>query len=316
MLAGIDVGGTKIGLCLGDVDGHVLAKERLPTDHDRAPGDLLLDVVRRLSALAERTRRGPIVALGLAVPGPLSYAEGRLLEVPNMPRWQHFPLRDWLTKHAPAPATFMNDANASVLAEATWGAARGATSAVFLTMSTGMGAGLWLDGRVYEGPNALAGEIGHLRLREDGPVGFGVRGSAEGYCSGPGIVQVAEAERRVARQSGTPTALEGLTVITARDVCELARAGDTAALAALRRCGTELGRLCATLADILDPEVIVLGTIGTAYFDLFEPFVTRGLEEGAIRGANARIAVRPSALSDRGNQTALAVARRLLELRA
>jgi glucokinase len=313
LLAGLDVGGTKLGLCIGDADGRVLARDRIATDPTRPAAELLAASLARLRELATGLSAGPIAALGLAVPGPLSYAEGRLLEVPNLPLWQFFPLRDWLQRESPWPASFMNDANASMLAEALWGAARGTQSAVFLTMSTGMGAGLWLDGRVYEGPRALAGEIGHLRLRDDGPVGFGVRGSVEGYCSGPGIVQVAEAELLAARQAGLATRLLGLDPITPKDVCELARAGDTAALAVIQRCGRELGRLCAILADVLDPELIVLGTIGTAYFELFAPLVRAGLEADAIRGAVTRVRVAPSLLEDRGNQTALAVARRLLD---
>ncbi len=314
LLAGLDVGGTKLGVCVGDRDGRVLAKDRFDTDLSRSAESLLEEAIERITALA-RSQGGDVAALGLAVPGPLSYREGRLLEVPNLPRWQFFALRDWLAREVRWPATFMNDANAGVLAEALWGAAKGTTSAVFLTMSTGMGAGFWLDGRVYEGPRALAGEIGHLKLRDDGPVGFGVRGSVEGYCSGPGIVQVAEAERLAARQAGVATELAELDPITPKDVCELARAGDSAALAVVRRCGAELGRLCAILADLLDPEVIVLGTIGSAWFDVWAPFARAGLAEHAIRGAQDRVAVRPSGLVDRGNQTALAVARRLLDSR-
>ena len=312
ILAGLDVGGTKLGLCVGDQEGRVLAADRIATDPARAPDELLREAIAGIGRLAASIGAPGIAALGLAVPGPLSYREGRLLEVPNLPRWQYFELRDWLARESPWPADFMNDANASMLAEANWGAARGTTSAVFLTMSTGMGAGLWLDGRVYEGPRALAGEIGHLRLRGDGPVGFGVRGSVEGYCSGPGIVQVAEAERLAAQQAGITTGLLGLAPITSQDVCGLAQRGDTAALAVVRRCGRELGRLCAILADILDPEVIVLGTIGTAYFDLWAPFARDGLLRDAIRGAEQRVRIAPSSLEDRGNQTALAVARRLL----
>jgi glucokinase len=228
-----------------------------------------------------------------------------------MPRWQFFTVGEWLDQRLPGPGAFMNDANASVLAEVLWGAAQGAHSAVFLTMSTGMGAGLWLDDRLYEGPRALAGEIGHLRLRADGPVGFGKRGSVEGYLSGPGIVQVAAAELLVCRQTGVATAL-GEDAITAERVCALARAGDSAALAVLDRCGAELGNLCAMLADLLDPEVIVLGTIGSAAFDLWEPRARAAMAAEAIPGSGRRVALRPSGLTDRGNQAALAVATRLV----
>ncbi len=153
-----------------------------------------------------------------------------------MPRWQHFPLVSWLQERADVPVAMMNDANASVLAEAYWGAAVGADTAIFLTMSTGMGAGLLLGGRVFEGPLALAGEIGHIRLRDDGPVGFGKRGSVEGYLSGPGMVQVAEAEARIYTQTGRTTALADEEITPPR-LCTLARRGDPAAVAAMDRIG-------------------------------------------------------------------------------
>lgn len=310
-LAGLDVGGTKIGIAIGEPGGRVLASDRIATDHARAPGDVLAEAVRRVLELCDERGLPRPAALGLAVPGPVSYREGRLLEVPNMPRWQRFALREWLDANAPCPAAFMNDANASVLAEAKWGAARDAASAIFLTMSTGMGAGLWLDGRVYEGPLALAGEVGHLRMRDDGPVGFGRRGSVEGYCSGPGIVQVAEAERLACAQQGVDTRLAGLHPITPQDVCRLALHGDAGALAVVERCGVELGRLCAMLVDLFNPDVIVLGTIGSAFFELWEPLARAGIDADALPAAADHVRIRPTGLEDRGNQTALAIAARL-----
>ncbi len=304
---GLDIGGTKLGLSLADELGRILASDRLPTDHAQSPESILAEALDRLTRLAGENRP---VALGVAAPGPLSYAKGCLLEVPNMPRWQHFPLVSWLGERAEAPVAMMNDANASVLAEACWGAARGADTAVFLTMSTGMGAGLLLGGRVFEGPLALAGEIGHLRLRDDGPVGFGKRGSVEGYLSGPGMVQVAEAEARIFTQTGRETALsEG--PITPKRLCELARAGDPAAVSALDHIGDALGRLCALLIDLLNPDVIVMGTIGTAYPDLFVDRARAVIQREAIPQAAAHVRIVPSGLEDRGNQTAAAVAHRL-----
>ena len=318
VLGGIDLGGTKIGISLGDRDGRILQQDRFATDHSRGPQDLLQESVERLRrlcvahGLAGSADLSELEAVGMACPGPLDYAAGCLLEVPNVPGWQRFPLRSWLEEHLAPPSTFMNDANAGVLAEVLWGAAQGVSTAIFLTMSTGMGAGLYLDGRVFEGPRALAGEIGHVRLRDDGPVGFGKRGSVEGYLSGPGMVQVAEAECLRFVHAGLETQLAGAEV-TPRRICELAAAGDPAAVAVLDRCGFELGRLCAMLADILDPEVIVLGTIGSAWFDLWEPRAMAVVRAEALDGVASRMALRPSTLTDRGHQQALAVARRLLE---
>lgn len=307
-LAGLDIGGTKIGIAVGDADGNVLASDRIANEPHTAPDELLRQALRRLDALGVTLP----AALGVACPGPLSYSEGRLLEVPNMPRWQGFALREFLQQHVRVPCAFMNDANASVLADHYWGAARDARNAIFLTMSTGMGAGLLLDGRVYEGTLALAGEIGHLRLRDDGPVGFGKRGSVEGYLSGPGMVQVAHAEVLAFAQAGRPTVLAG-GELTPERICAAARAGDAAATAVLDRCGAELGRLCAWLVDVLNPDVLILGTIGAAHLDLFEPRLRAVLDAEALPRAAAHVQVRGSGLIDRGNQTALAVARRVLE---
>lgn len=315
VLAGLDVGGTKIGFALGHADGTVLASDRIATDHEREPFDLLREAFERLESMRASKRIAEPIALGVACPGPLSYTERRLLEVPNMPRWQQFEIGGFLDEFASVPSRFMNDANASVLAEVYWGAASGADSAVFLTMSTGMGAGLFLGGRLYEGPLALAGEVGHLRLCDDGPVGFGKRGSVEGYLSGPGIVQVATAELCAFEQRGTRTRLADEEV-TPQRVCELAVEGDAAALAVVDRCGEQLGRLCAWLVDLLNPDAIVLGTIGTAFFRLWEPRIRAVLAREALPRAANHVAIRPSGLTDRGAQTALAIAKRVLDDRS
>ena len=311
LLAGLDIGGTKIGVSLGTVDGRVIASDRLATDPGRDASELLTEAWRLSAAMASAAGLGMPVALGVAAPGPLSYLEGRLLEVPNMPRWQHFQLQAWLDQNVACPSAFMNDANAGVLAEVMWGAARGADTAVFLTMSTGMGAGLWIGGRVHEGAQALAGEVGHIRLAGDGPVGFGKRGSVEGFCSGPGLVQLAFAERTRLVQLGKVTRLSEVGSLDAEIVCGLAAGGDEGAIHAVTRSGEAVGELCAMLVDLLNPDVIVLGTIGTAWFELFEPHVVRVIEREALGTAARHVAVRPSGLPARGDQAALAIAARL-----
>jgi glucokinase len=314
LLAGIDIGGTKLAVSIGTPDGRVLARQAVPTDHTRDPHDLLSTARDAILRLASETAPDvPLAALGAACPGPLDYPAGTFIDPPNMPRWHHFPIRQWLRDNIPAPAAMMNDANATALAEWLWGAARGSTTAVYLTMSTGMGAGLIIDGRLYEGPTGLAGEIGRLRLcnTDDGPVGFGRRGSVEGYLSGPGMVQLAQSEALRCRQIGEHTALAD-PPITTESLCTAARQGDPAATRVINRIGHELGRLLAVLTDILNPQVFVLGTIGTAYPDLFIPCAERTLLAEAIPSAAKLVRILPSALTHRGDQSALAVARQLL----
>lgn len=311
LLAGLDIGGTKLAWSVGTADGTVLASERCPTDHARAPESLLQRALDGLWRLAESLDRGAPAALGVACPGPFLQPEGQFLEPPNLPRWQGFALTDFLAERVSVPFRAMNDANAGVLAEWTWGAARGTDTAVFLTMGTGMGAGLMIGGKLFEGPLGFAGEVGHLRLAADGPVGFGKRGSAEGYLSGPGLVQVARGEALRCRQLGLQTDLEDSDALTPERICELARSADRAALATIDICGRRLGELCALLTDLLNPDVIVLGTIGTAFPDLFLPRVRAVLDEEAIPRSAAHVEVCASGLAQRGEQSALVIAHSL-----
>lgn len=315
LLLGLDIGGTKIGLCVGTPSGDVLASDRIDVDHALAPDAILTECRGRLSRLLERVGGGKrVLALGAACPGPLDYKGGRFINPPNNPRWHGFALRDWLAKSFEHPTAMMNDANAAALAEWIWGAGRGFENVVFLTMSTGMGSGLIIDGRLFEGPLGLAGEIGSMKLdsRDDGPVGFAKRGSVEGYCSGPGMVQMAVSEALVCVQSGEASRLvdayRATGTVSTRDLCEAARAGDAAALRVTGRIAHELGRLMAVMTDILNPEVFVLGTIGTAYPELFIPGATATLRREAVAAAAEIVRVVPSTLPDRGNQQALAVA--------
>ncbi|MCA8954754.1 MAG: ROK family protein [Planctomycetes bacterium] len=303
----LDIGGTKIGLGIGDDLGVVHAAHQFPTDPTLAPEPLLGRALDWLHAACNDHGLIP-EAVGVAAPGPLDRASGRLLEVPNMLRWQGFALRDYLAQATALPTAVQNDANAAVLAEVLWGAARGADTAVFLTMSTGMGAGLWIEGRLIEGPCGLAGEIGHIRLTDEGPVGFGKRGSVEGYLSGPGLVQLAAAEALAFHQRSAATTLPDPPALTPEAVFAAARAGDAAARAVVGTFTRMLGRLCAILVDLLNPDVIVFGTIGTAHFDLLAPGVGELLRVEALPESAARVALRPSGLAQRGIQSALAVA--------
>lgn len=317
LLLGLDIGGTKIGLCVGTPGGEVLASDRIDVDHAQAPEQILGVCRERLAELLQSV--GPaggrrVLALGAACPGPLDYKGGRFINPPNNPRWHGFALRDWLAKSFDHPTAMMNDANAAALAEWKWGAGRGFDNVVFLTMSTGMGSGLIIDGRLFEGPLGLAGEIGSMKLdsRDDGPVGFAKRGSVEGYGSGPGMSQMAVSEALVCVQSGQASALveayRARGTVSTRELCEAARAGDAAARRVTGRVAHELGRLMAVMTDILNPEVFVLGTIGTAYPDVFIPGALETLRREAVAAACEIVRIEPSTLPDRGNQQALAVA--------
>ncbi len=307
LLAALDIGGTKIGWALGDSSGRVLANGKMDTDHERPPEVLLKEALGQLGRLAEDRGSGKPPSLGVACPGPFLQPEGRFLEVPNLPRWQGFELKAFLHEHWPGPATAMNDANAAVLAERLWGAARGCNNAILLTMSTGMGAGLLIDGRLVEGSLGFAGEVGHIRLAQEGPVGFGKHGSVEGFLSGPGMVQVARAEVLRHEQLGLANTISP-GELSPRSICEAAKMGNPVATAAVDQCARRLGELCAMLVDLLNPDVIVLGTIGSAFPELFIPTAQEVIDREAIPHSAEHVRLAPSGLEDRGNQSALAAA--------
>lgn len=309
---GLDIGGTKLGCAVGTTDGRVLASHAIATDTRGAPEPQLDRLLAWAREQIHVLDAGPARAMGVACPGPLSYAEGRLLEVPNMIGWQGFGVGAWLDTVADGlPSRFLNDANASLLAEVLWGVARGARSAAFLTFSTGMGAGLWLDGRLYEGPRALAGEIGHLRLSEEGPVGFGKRGSVEGWTSGPGIELLAAQCRRAAMQRGEPVGFsEGADTVA---VFAAARSGDPTAFEVVQLVGDRLGQIIALLADLLDLQCVVLGTIGIAHWDLLSGPVWSRVRAEVLPSIGSSLEIAPSDLRSRGAMTSLAVARAALE---
>ncbi len=212
VFVGIDIGGTKTAVVLGAPGGPADAAEGLsivdrfefPTD-TRAPWREHLErIVESIRALMKTAGARPsdILGMGVSCGGPLDSSAGLILSPPNLPGWDRVPVTASLTSALGAPALLQNDANACALAEWQYGAGRGCRNMVFLTFGTGMGAGLILGGRLYEGTNDLAGEVGHVRLSETGPEGYGKQGSFEGFCSGGGIANLARAVAAQAFERG------------------------------------------------------------------------------------------------------------------
>ncbi|MEI8093873.1 MAG: ROK family protein [Spirochaetales bacterium] len=264
VFVGVDIGGTKTAVVAGGPQGGARWRVELPTVGPTGPREPreLLDAV-----LAEVRRREPVVtATGVSCGGPLDEAAGVVLCPPNLPAWREVPVTRWLTEGLGAPAFLENDANACAVAEWREGAGKGASSVVFLTFGTGLGAGIVLGGRLWRGANGMAGELGHWRLSEDGPVGYGKAGSFEGWCSGGGLAQQIASHRVELTQRGelgtgrSPTS-PWSTLTDVKGLGAAAEAGDPGARALLERTGVRLGRGLALLVDLLNPEVVVLGSI-------------------------------------------------------
>jgi len=301
-IIGIDIGGTKCAVCVPAGEGRVREVARWSTTDVQGTLARIYDEVAALRPPGD-------AVFGVSCGGPLDAGRGLILSPPNLPGWDRIAICAELTARFGGRAFLMNDANACALAEWQFGAGRGCRNMVFLTMSTGMGAGLILGGRLYEGANGNAGEVGHLRLAADGPVGFGKRGSFEGFCSGGGIAQIV---RRRLAESADASALREVSPekLTAEAVGRAAEAGDLLARELLRGVGEKLGEALATLVDVLNPERIVIGSI----YARCEQFVAPAMQASLAREAlaeNVRICtVRPAELGDEiGSYAAVAIAR-------
>lgn len=317
-LVGVDIGGTKTAVVLGRLTGRepeILERQAFPTEHGRGPGpvvDRICSTARAMLA-AHSIAMEDLAGIGVSCGGPLDSRKGLVLSPPNLPGWDRVPIVDLLRRALGAPARLQNDANACAVAEWRFGAGRGCRSMVFLTFGTGMGAGLILDGRLYEGPSDLAGEVGHIRLAEDGPEGYGKRGSFEGFCSGGGIARLARAEAERLIGAGEPAGFcpdrNGLDGITAQVVAEAAVRGDAGARRVLAESGRWLGRGLAVIVDMLNPERIVIGSIYPRCREFLEPSMRAELEREALGPSAAACAVVPAGLGEAiGDRASLVLA--------
>jgi glucokinase len=313
-LIGIDIGGTKCAVVWGDSTGRILDKIRFDTQTSlKGPDAILAEIDQCIETFAHRHGQDMLSGIGISCGGPLNSRTGRILGPPNLTGWDDVPIVDDLSRKWNVPVALQNDANACALAEWKYGAGRGTKNMIFLTFGTGMGAGLILDGRLYSGTNDLAGEVGHIRLATEGPVGFGKAGSFEGFCSGGGIARAAVAEIRKARESGRMSMLVGPTAssdheITAKEVFGACEAGDDLAAEIVNSVGYRLGEGLAILIDILNPERIVIGSIFSRSGHLLIPAMEEALDREAIPTARQVCRIVPAELGESlGDVAALSV---------
>ncbi len=266
---GIDIGGTKSAVCLAEYDGSnvtFLDKEKF-----LMAGLDVNEAIEKLIALSKKMlsnnglASSDVSAVGINCGGPLDADKGIVLAPPNLIGWINIPIVEIFQRELGIKSFLQNDANAGALAEYMFGNGRGCKNVIFLTFGTGMGAGLVLDGRLYSGTNTMAGEVGHLRLDRNGPVGFGKMGSFEGFCSGGGIAQLAKTmalgRLQVGEEVSFCSSVSELDKITAESVAVAANQGDPLAKEIYAVCGRYLGYGLSLLIDILNPQVIILGSI-------------------------------------------------------
>lgn len=311
-LAGVDIGGTKTAVLVSSRAPSVLDRIEFPTEPAKGPEPALHKIKAGIRHLLAKHRLKP-TAIGVSCGGPLDHIGGIIQAPPNLSTWVDVPIKSILEEEFGVTCRVENDANAGAVAEHRFGAGQGCRNMVFLTMGTGLGAGIITDGKLYHGTNDFAGEIGHVRLTRSGPVGYHKAGSVEGWASGGGMVQVAAKMVAAALRRKEPTLLAALyrqgKTITARDVAVATKKGDAVASRILQSTSRRLGETLAILVDILNPERIVIGGLAMRLGDkLLDPARSVMLRE-ALPYSTAVCQVVPAQLDERiGDIAALCVA--------
>ena len=306
-IIGVDIGGTKCAVVLGSADGVVEKKIRFQTT-------TVDETIKNIIKAIEEVGCGD--AIGISCGGPLNEKTGVVMSPPNLPGWDNIPIVDILKEKFGVPTALRNDANACALAEWKFGAGRGYENLVFFTFGTGLGAGLILNGKLYSGTLGMAGEAGHIRLSEFGPSGYGKCGSFEGFCSGSGLREIGRGIARSYIQRGiTPSFLKekSLEEFELVEMADAARVGDECALEAFDVCAKMLGKGLAIVCDMLDPEVIILGSVYARCRDLLEEKTWQSLRAEALPVICDNVKILPAELGESiGDVAALAVAADIL----
>jgi len=319
-LLGIDIGGTKTAVCVGTAEGRILAFRRMAS----LSGDYLDDYFRELGDLcrlvlsaAELDQANPLEAVGISAPGPLDCTRGVLLAPPNNPGWTEVPVVERLAPLFDAPLFMNNDANALALAELHFGGHQGVRNLVYLTASTGMGAGIIVNGALLQGVTDHGGEVGHQVLDPGGPeCPCGKRGCWEVYVGGKSMADRVRAEildrkietRIIDEAGGSPYD------IAHQHIAAAAKAGDAYALEKWGEFTDRLAQGVGNLIQVLNPELIVLGTMAIHEGDFLMGPLREKLPRYTWKWPLEACTIAPSALGKRaGELSGLAVARAGLE---
>ncbi len=283
-LLGLDVGGTKTAIVEGSMQAEILQRYEIATVATRPFAQTFPLLTERLEDVQQAASKAgrKIVALSVSVGGPLLIARGKLLDPPHLPGWHGIELIDHLAARFPDLPVFVeHDGNAGALAEFYFGIGRGRNDLkhlIFLTFGTGLGAGLIINGEILHGATDTAGEVGHIRLSQQGPIGFGKAGSWEGFASGHGLVQLAS--EMFPERWTKETAISELVEAMVED--------EEDALAVAEEAGKWMGRGMALLIDALNPQVIVLGSLAVVLGErVLAPARKVVLEEALTQAAEA-----------------------------
>jgi len=254
---GVDLGGTKIATGIANENGDLIKTVKVPTQAEdgwevvtKRIGDTILDVLEK-----SKIKASEVKAIGICAPGALDIPNGIVLSSPNL-KWHNVPLKKIIEDRFNIPTYFDNDANIAGLGENRFGAGKGSKHMLYMTVSTGIGGGIVIDGQIYHGATFGAGEIGHITIDVNGPLcGCGNRGCIEAIASGPAIAR--NAKEKLAQNPDS--LLNDYPEITAKEVADAANKGDQLANDVIETAGKYIGATLSGLINTLNPEIVVIG---------------------------------------------------------
>ena len=258
---GVDVGGTNVKVALVDTTGSIVFTDTVPTRAEMGYEYTISNMIKAIQDVIResKTDMKDIKGIGFGFPGQIDCDNGIVRLAPNIPGWVNIPIADIVSKEFGVPVKVDNDVRCAALAELNYGAGKGATNMICITVGTGIGSGLIVNGKLVRGASNAAGELGHIKLQmEGGPLcGCGDHGCLEAFASGPSIVAMAEEYVR----GGKSTKYRELAKneITPYYVCEAAKQGDVVAKKIFEIIGNYIGIGLASVVNLLNPEKIVIG---------------------------------------------------------
>jgi glucokinase len=291
-----DLGGTNLRMAAIDNEGRILARNKRETPKTDRADEIIREIVEAAGECTESVKgEGEIVGCAIAAPATVDVINGIVLKAPNVPSLDGFRIVATLENELNIPVALENDANAAAVGESWVGASKGVANSIAVTLGTGVGGGIIINGKVLRGPDGTAGEIGHICVEPYGaPCGCGSRGCVEQYASATAIVRQAQELASQYPKSALPNKFH----LTSKDVYEAGLAGDELALEVFRRQGFYLGIAIAGLLNVLNPEMVVIGGGAAAGWDLFMPHLEEQIEKRTYREPRNRAKFVRASLGD------------------
>jgi glucokinase len=290
-----DLGGTNLRMAAVDRDGGILYRTRRETPRGGNAPEIVSVISDAAQECLQNFEKQAVTVLAAAVPAIIDFEKGITLQLPNIPALNGFHLADALEKELNLPCILENDANAAAVGENWLGASKDYKNSIMVTLGTGVGGGIIIDGRILRGADGTAGEIGHICVEPFGAkCGCGARGCVEQYSSATAIIRLA----RELESQFPESVIAKKTSLSPLEIYEAGRQGDALAAEVFRLQGFYLGIVLADLINVLNPEIVVIGGGAAAGWDLFIPEMSAQIRARAYRGPAERAKIVRADLGD------------------